>query len=114
MRIARLKNSLAKRFRKNGDKSAVAMKITRQFKIWSRRSLERFCGRAQTYGSQSDVFDLLKPCYVMQTFETKILRSHIFAQVILISVTPMLQNLRLGLKKRRSGKSDVPVKQRGG
>ena len=32
----------------------------------------------------------------------------------LISVTPMLQNLRIGLKKRRSGKSDVPVKQRGG
>ena len=26
----------------------------------------------------------------------------------------MLQNLRIGLKKRRNGKSDVPVKQRGG
>ena len=26
------------------------------FKIWSRRSLQRFYGRAQTYGSQSDVF----------------------------------------------------------
>ena len=25
----------------------------------------------------------------------------------------MLQNLRIGLRKRRSGKSDVPVKQRG-
>ena len=25
----------------------------------------------------------------------------------------MLQNLRIGLKKRRNGKSDVPVKQRG-
>ena len=29
----------------------------------------------------------------------------------LISVTPMLQNLRIGLRKRRNGKSDVPVKQ---
>ena len=37
----------------------------------------------------------------------------LFAQVILSSVTPMLQNLRIGLKKRRNGKSNVPVKQRG-
>ena len=84
------------------------------FKIWSRRSLQRFCGWAQTYWSQADVFDSLKPCYVMLTFETKIHRVEWFAQVIFISVTPMLQNLRIGLKKRRNGKSDVPVKQRGG
>ena len=38
-------------------------------KIWSRRSLHRFCGRAQTYGNQSDVFDSPKPSYL--TFETK-------------------------------------------
>ena len=44
------------------------------FRIWSRRSLHRFCGRAQTYGSQSDVFDSLKPWYVMLAFETKIHR----------------------------------------
>ena len=37
-----------------------------------------------------------------------------FAQVNLISVTPMLQNLRIGLRRRQSGKSKVPVKQRGG
>ena len=84
------------------------------FRIWSRRSLHRFCGRAQTYWSQSDVFNSLKPCYVMLSFETRIRRLEWFAQVILISVTPMLQNLRIGLKKRRNGKSDVPVKQRGG
>ena len=35
-------------------------------------------------------------------------------QVILISVSPMLQNLRIGLRKRRNGKSEVPVKHRGG
>ena len=105
--------------KKKGNKSAVAiLKITRQlvayFKIWSRRRLQRFCWRAQTYRSQSDVFDSPKPCYVMLTFETRIHRLEWFAQVILISVTPMLQKLRIGLKKRRNGKSKVPVKQRGG
>ena len=48
------------------------------FKTWSRRSL--FSGRAQTCRNQSDVFDSLKPWCVMLTFETKILRSDIFAQ----------------------------------
>ena len=50
----------------------------------------------------------------MLTFATRIHRLERFAKVILISVTPMFQNLRIGLKKRRNGKSDVPVKQRGG
>ena len=50
----------------------------------------------------------------MLTLETKIHRLEGFAQVILMSVTTMLQILRIGLKKRRNGKSDVPVKQRGG
>ena len=45
----------SKRSKKNGGKSAVAMlKITQRLgcaylKKWSRRSLHRFCGRAQTY-----------------------------------------------------------------
>ena len=55
-----------------------------------------------------------KPLYVTLTFETKIHRSESFAQVNLISAAPTLQNLRIGLKKRRNGKSDVPLKQRGG
>ena len=46
-------------------------------------------------------------------FDTKILRSDIFAQVNLMSVAPTLQNLRIGLKRRQSGKSKVPAKQRG-
>ena len=46
-------------------------------------------------------------------FKTKILRSDFFAQVNLINVPPTLQNLRIGLRKRQSGKSDVLVKQRG-
>ena len=84
------------------------------FRIWSRWSLHRFCGRAQTYWSQSDVFNSQKPWYVMLTFETRIHRLEWFAQVIFISATPMLQNLRIGHRKRRNDKSDVPVKQCGG
>ena len=96
MCIARLLNSLAKGPKKWWQKcSGYAENYTTigevaYFKIWS-RSLHRLCGRAQTYGSQSDVFDSLKPCYVMLTFETRIHRLEWFAQVI-ISVTPMLQN----------------------
>ena len=59
MRIARLTNSLAKRS-KNGDKSAVAMlkkndNWVAYSRIWSRRSLHRSCGRAQTCRNQSNV-----------------------------------------------------------
>ena len=68
------------------------------FRTCRRRSL--FSGRASA-------------CHVIPKFETKILRSDIFAQVNLISVTPTLQNLRIGLRKRQSGKSKVPVKLRG-
>ena len=35
------------------------------------------------------------------------------AQVNLISVAPTLPNWRIGLRKRRNGKSKVPAKQRG-
>ena len=53
---------LSKTFKKNDDKSAVSMlKIHNNWvayvKIWSRRSLNRFCGRAQTCGNQSDVLN---------------------------------------------------------
>ena len=46
-------------------------------------------------------------------FETKIPRSVTFVQVNLMSVAPTLQNLRIVHKKRQSGKSKVPAKQRG-
>ena len=46
-------------------------------------------------------------------FETKISRSVTFVQVNLMSVAPTLQNLRIVHKKRQSGKSKVPAKQRG-
>ena len=51
--------------------------------------------------------------HVTLNFETKILRSDIFAQVNLISAAPTLQNLRIGLKRRQSGKSKVPAKHHG-
>ena len=51
----------SKRTQKMVTKCSGFFKITRQLvaylKIWSRRSLHRFCGRAQTYGNQSEVFD---------------------------------------------------------
>ena len=46
-----------------------------------------------------------KLLHVTQKFETKILRSDFFAQVNLISAAPTVQNLRIGLRRRQSGKS---------
>ena len=46
-------------------------------------------------------------------FETKIPRSVTFVQVNLMRVAPTLRNLRIVHKKRQSGKSKVPAKQRG-
>ena len=43
-----------------------------------------------------------------------ILRSDTSAQVNFISAATTLQNLRIGLRRRQSGKSKVPAKQRGG
>ena len=52
-------------------------------------------------------------CTSYQKFKTKIPRSVTFVQVNLMSVAPTLQNLRIVHKKRHSGKSKVPAKQRG-
>ena len=71
------------------------------FTTWSRRSL--FHGRARR--NQSNVWKSRRLLYVTLNFETKTLRSDIFAQVKLISAAPTLQNLRIGLRKRQSGKS---------
>ena len=51
--------------------------------------------------------------HVIPKFETKLLRSVTFVQVNLMSVAPTLRNLRIVHKKRQSGKSKVPAKQRG-
>ena len=109
----------SKKSQKNGDKSAVAMlKSTRQlgcvFQDMGPPKSSSILRKSSDTRKPIRVFHSQKPSYVMLTFETKILRSEKFAQVIPISVTPMLQNLRIGVKNRQNGKSDVPVKQRGG
>ena len=81
------------------------------FKTWRRRSL--LSGSAQTCGNQSNVWNSQRLLHVIPKFDTKILRSDIFAQENLMSVAPTLQNLRIGLRRRQSGKSKVPAKQRG-
>ena len=67
---------LGKRSKNNGDKVQwLCWKLhdnwVAYFKIWSRRSLHRFCGRAQTYGNPSDVF-IHESRGTSCTFETKI------------------------------------------
>ena len=62
------------------------------FRIWSRRSL--FSGRAPTCRNQSNVWNSQRLLHVTLKFETKILRSDWFAQVILISVTPKIWGSR--------------------
>ena len=86
MRIARLKNSRAKGLKRMVIKvqwlCCKRMSVTKEqgdlfwilthgthdnlvayFRIWSRRSLHRFCGRAQAYGNQSNVSNSQKPSY---------------------------------------------------
>ena len=65
-RIARLMNSQAKGLKRMVKKVQwlywrLHDNWVAYFRIWSRRSLHRFCGRAQIYWNQSDVFDSLKP-----------------------------------------------------
>ena len=81
------------------------------FRTSSRRSL--FSGRAPTCRDQSNVWSSQMLLHVIPKFETKILRSDIFVQVNLMTVVPTLGNLRIRHKKRQSGKSKVPAKQRG-
>ena len=126
----------SKRSKKNGDKSAVAMLKKHESYDRTERPVVDGSSNYTTIGlhipgcGAAEVFIIdfteeLKhteanpTCkihesrwHVTHTFETKILRSDWFAQVDLISAAPTLQNLRIGLRKRQSGKSDGPAKQR--
>ena len=103
-----------KRSKKNGDKSAVAMlKITRQLGCVF-QDMEP--PKSSSILRKSS--NVRKPIRCVRFTKAVLRHANIRDQnpsleVILISVTPMLQNLRIGLKKRQNGKSDVPVKQRG-
>ena len=95
---------------KNGDKSAVAVVKDKRIGLCisghgAAEVFIDFFGRAQPCGNQSEVFDSLKPHCAMPKFETEIHRSTTFVQANLISETRTLQNLRIGLRKRRNGKS---------
>ena len=107
------------RSKTNGDKRTVAvLKITQTIGL-----------RIPRYGAAEIVVNLTEElrhaetnptCKIHESrctsplkFETKILRSEWFVQVNLISAAPTLQNLRIGLRRRQSGKSKVPMKQRG-
>ena len=111
MRIARLTDSQAKHPKK-GDKSVVAM--LKKHEQHDRTVRPVHTSNARQLGCVFQDMEPTNPLYVTLTFETKILRSESFDQVNLISVAPTLQNLRIGLRRRQSGKSKVPVKQRGG
>ena len=109
-----------KRSKTNNDKSAVAiLKSTRQFGL-----------RISGYGAAEVFIDFTEElkqteanpmCKIHKSRRTS--RKHSRPKPSLGMICPddphqrkppMLQNLRIGLRKRRNGKSDVPVKQRGG
>ena len=68
-------------------------------------------------------FDVLKPIRCVRFTKAVVRHADIrdpnpsarndLPRVNLISVAPTLQNLRIGLRRRQSGQSKVPVKQRG-
>ena len=107
-----------KKSKKNGDKIAVAiLKNTRQlgcvFQDMEPPKSSSILRKSSNILKPIRCVQFSKPCYVTPTFETKIPRSVTFFQVNLMSVAPMLQNLRIGLRKRQSRKSDGPAKLRG-
>ena len=118
MRIARLMNSLA-RSEKKGDKSAVAiLKNTRQLGCVF-QDMEP--PKSTTISRKSS--NILKPIRCVRFTEAVLRHADIRDQNPSLGMicpgdphqrNPMLQILRIGLKKRRNGKSDVPVKQRRG
>ena len=116
MHIARLMNSQAKGLKRMVTKVQwrcwkLYDNWVAYFKIWSRRSLQRFCGRAQAYWSQSDVFDSLKPCYVMLTFETKSIAWNVLPRW---SSSAKPQCSKIGGRSQEETEWQEPVKQRGG
>ena len=108
----------SKKSKKNGDKSAVAMlKITRQLGCVS-QDMEP--PKSTTNLRKSS--NILKPIRCVRFTEAVSRYANIrdqnpsrgiICQVILITASTMHQNLRISFRKRRNGKSDVPVKQRG-
>ena len=103
---------------KYGDKNAlITLQITRKFGFVCQdmelpKSSSILQKRSNILKSIRCVW-FTKPCHVMSALETKTHRLEWLAQVILTRVHPILLFIRIGLLKRRNGKNDVPVKQRG-
>ena len=127
----------SKRSKKNGDKSAVAMLKKHEHhhrtgrpvvNVYSSNTRQLGCVFQDVEPPKSSSIlrkssDIRKPIRCVKFTKAVVRHADIRDQnpslgmicpVNLISVTPMLQNLRIGLRKRQSGKSKVPVKQRGG
>ena len=102
----------SKRSHKNDDESAVAMlKKNELHDRMGQPVVDRDIRRESNHGPvgrrAAEVYltEERKLLHVIQKFETKIPRSVTFVQVNLMSVAPTLQNLRIGLWRRQSGKS---------
>ena len=107
-----------KRSKKNGDKSAVAMlKNTRQLGC-----VFQDMEPPKSLSILRKSSNIRKPIRCVKFTKAVVRHADIRDQNPSLGMicpgdphqrNPMLQNLRIGLKKRRNGKSDVPVKQRG-
>ena len=128
----------SKRSKKNGDKSTVAMLKKNEQNHRTERPVVYACSpMTRQLGcvfqdmeppKSSSILrkspDIRKPIRCVKFTKAVVRHANIRDQnpslgmicpsVNLISVTPMLQNLRIGLRKRQNGKSKVPAKQRGG
>ena len=109
----------SRRFKENGDKSAMAMqKSTRQLGCVF-QDMEP--PKSSSILRKSS--NILKPIRCVQFRKDVVRHANIRDQNPSLGMicpgdphqrNPMLQNMRIGPRKRRNAKSDVPVKQRGG
>ena len=125
----------SKRSKKNGDKSALAMVKMHERYDRTGRPVVFDSSNSQQLGcvfqdkeppKSSSILrkssDIRKPILCVQSTQAVARHAYIrhqnpslglICQVNFINAAPTLRNLRIGLRKRRKGKSDMPAKQRG-
>ena len=132
MRIGQDEEQPGKRSKKNGDKSAVAMLKKNEchqrtgrpvVNVYSSNTRQMGCvfqdmepPKSSSISRKSS--DTRKPIRCVKftkavVSHADISRAKSFARNDFAQANRMLQNLKIGLRKRQSGKSDVPAKQRG-